>query len=192
MNFRSSICWGVRGAKSEWPPSEGTTRTRVVPKQNGLAQAGAGRDQGTSAAGIWFANIQDSHLVGSQMIDTVTPRAKIVHQHDGLDLHFFSQRIRIDYPRKIRGMDAIADYRSRDAKAGRFDFVVTEVGLGVAGEFFDDEVELGEVLAGKALLVDQNEFAIFAGEERKVTLGPANITSQNHRPSEGVEPVKPI
>jgi hypothetical protein len=89
-------------------------------------------------------------------------------------------------------MDAIADHRSGNSEASCFDSLVTEVGRGVAGEFLDDEVELGKILARESLLVDHVEFAIFSGEERKVALGPAHITSQNHRPSEGIVPVKPI
>ncbi len=166
--------------------------TRVIPKQNGLAQARSRRDQGASAAGIRLANIQDGHFVWSEMIDAVTPRAKIIHQHDALDLHFLRQRVRVDDPGKIGGMDAIADDWAGNAEAGCFDFLVTEVGRGVAREFLDDEVELGKILARESLLVNHVELAIFSGEERKVALGSAHITSQNHRPSEGIVPVKPI
>ena len=109
--------------------------------------------------------------------------AKIIHQHDGLDLHFLRQRVAVDDREPWHGCDCIRG----NPEAGRFYFLISQVGLGLAR---DPNDELGKILTGKSLLVDHLETASLFGRRAQ----GCTWSRQHHQPEfRGPRlPVKPI
>ena len=85
MKRNSSICSSVCGAKSEWPPSDGTTLIAVVivvPDQNRLAQSGASSDQRRGCRRVHIClRIENAEILRRKMFDAVAGGAEIV-EHD--------------------------------------------------------------------------------------------------------------
>jgi hypothetical protein len=47
-------------------------------------------------------------------------------------------------------------------------------------KFLNDEVELGKLLAGKALAEDGRQLAVLFGEQREIALRAADVTRKDH------------
>src|ERR1700693_2210321 len=136
----------------------------AFPKQNPFAQSSSGGKQRARTTLHGSALIQYAEILGRQMFQAVTGRAQVVHQNDGFDGKLSRQSIRVDNPGKIRGMNTIVDDGPRDAETNSRHFLVVKIRSSLAGEFFDDQVELGKFLAGKTLTINELELAILLGK----------------------------
>ena len=133
----------------------------AVPKQNRLAQAGTSREQGAGGAGYSFTRIQNAKIFRRKMAKTVSGSAKVIEQHNRLNLKFAGQKISVDHPGKIGRVDPVINYRTGHAKSGCPDFRIAEMWSGLAGELFYDKLKPGEVFTGKTLAKDDFELVLF-------------------------------
>src|SRR6266576_2953369 len=163
MKRRSSICCSVCGAKSECPPSEGTTRyrppshTRIDWPRPVPAASSARVPPGSGLPGF---RTQKSSGGRCSILWPVAPRS--------------FKRTTCE-PRIFRGSHAAIDHRPGDAEAGGYDAFLAEMFGRLPRELLDDALELRELLACEALLEDGRERAAFFRKERQITLRPANI-----------------
>src|SRR6266403_1957797 len=153
----------------------------TVPDENRLTETGAGSEQGAGPAGLRNTRIQNAEIPGWKMLEAVAGGSQIIQENDIGDCQFLDERRGVDDPRKIRGAHAPVDHRSGDAEARGDDAFVPQMIGGLAREFLDDEVELREFLACKALLEDGSERASFFREKRQITLRAANVSRENHQ-----------
>jgi hypothetical protein len=81
---------------------------------------------------------------------------------------------------EIRRSDAAVDDRPGNAKTGGDDTLGPQVIGGLARKLPDDQFELCEFLARKALFEDGRERAAFFRKKRQIALRAANISRENH------------
>jgi hypothetical protein len=126
------------------------------------------------------------------MFQAMAGGAQIINQHNGLYANLPGQSISIDDPRQIRRMDAVVDDRASHAETTRSDFFFSQVRGGAAGKFPNDEIELGEFLAGKAFLKDEFQLAVLFCKERQIAFGAADVACENHLASRAKPYIKPF
>src|SRR5271169_3620937 len=114
------------------------------------------------------------------MLQAVAGRAQIVYQHDGFDTHFLGERFGFDNPGQIRRVDAVIDDRTGYAKSRSPNLLASKMRGGSPRKFPDDEIELCEFLAGKALTKDEFQFTVLFRKESQIAFGTTNVACENH------------
>src|SRR5215472_2803292 len=115
------------------------------------------------------------------MFEAATPGAEVIQQDDVRNAKLLHERLGFHEPRKIRGPHAAVDDRAGDPKSSSANFFASEMVHGLAGELFDDQIELRELLARKAMAKNRRELATLFRKQRQIAFGAADISRKNHQ-----------
>ena len=92
---------------------------RPVPVEQGLAEAGPGRDERGVSPDDGGARIQDLQLVGRERRDAVGRRLEVVQEDHALEREHPSQGGCVDHPAEVRHPGAAVGNGPGDPEAGR-------------------------------------------------------------------------
>src|SRR5579859_7554423 len=153
----------------------------VVPNKQGLTEAGACREQAACAARFGFAFVQNEKLFRIEILDALSPSAKVIQELDMRNVQFLREDSSVDRPGKIRRANAIVNNRPGDAESRGFNFFSGKMRSGLAGKLLGDQIKLCEILAAKTLAINRGKLAVFFQKKREVAFGAANIASEDQR-----------
>ncbi len=119
-------------------------------------------------------------------------RTQVVHQDNRIDFRFSGECSRVHYPGEIGRMNAVVDDRPRYAESSSTNLFVQQIRSGLAGKLPNDQLKLGEFLAGKALPKDKFQFAVVFREKGQIAFCTAYVAGENHRPPSQMDSIKPI
>src|SRR5215510_1936150 len=115
------------------------------------------------------------------MFEAATPSAEVIQQNHVRNAELLDKRLSFYEPGKIRCPDSAVDDRTGDAKSSGANFLASEVLRGLAGKFFDDQIELRKFLACKAVAEDWCELAALFREQRQIAFSATDISRKNHQ-----------
>src|SRR6267142_7287011 len=129
---------------------------------------------------IWVPPAIASSILRRKMLEAMAGGTQIIEENDIGNFQFLNEVRGLYDPGKIRRSDAAVDDGPGNAKTGGNDALGPQVIGGLARKLPDDQFELREFLAGKALLEDGRERTAFFRKKRQIALRAANVSRENH------------
>ena len=107
--------------------------------------------------GSGFPAFRTREFLRREVLDAVSRRSEIIHEHDFFHVQFALENSRIHGPRKIGRAHVIFDHRSGNSKARRHNAIGRQMGRRLPRKFLYDQLKLRELFAREPLLENGRE-----------------------------------